>query len=237
MDMQQTSPITRSTPMNIGIFSSFLSQAYMWMTLGLLLTAILSLFISNRIAEDFRFAMSVAGAVPIIVLIELAVVIAMTWGYRRMNFAILSILFIAYSLMNGVFFGVILTVYNLESILLTFVATMITFGVMSVYGAVTKQDLTRWGNIALMGLVGLIIASIINIFANSQGLYWITTYAGILIFVILIAYDTQKLKEFGTRAEQANEPLHKVALMGALTLYLDLINLFLFLLRIFGQKK
>lgn len=237
MDTQHASPVTRNTPMQLGIFSAFLSQTYMWMTLGLLITGGLGFLISNRILNDYSFAATVAGAIPIIFLLELVVVIAMSWGYRKMNFAVLSGLFIIYSVMNGVFFGIVFTVYSLESILLTFVATMLTFMVMSLYGAFAKQDLTKFGNLALMGLVGLIIASILNLFFASETLYWITTYLGIIIFVVLIAFDTQKLKEIGMQAEQGGEPMHKVAVMGALTLYLDLINLFLYLLRIFGDRR
>jgi FtsH-binding integral membrane protein len=112
-----------------------------------------------------------------------------------------------------------------------------TFGVMSVYGYTTKRDLTSMGNLLGMGLVGLIIASVVNIFLNSSVLYWITTYIGIFIFVGLIAYDTQKIKEMNVIGNEGTDEDKKEAIMGALTLYLDFINLFLYMLRLFGNRK
>jgi FtsH-binding integral membrane protein len=132
---------------------------------------------------------------------------------------------------------VIFLVFTAESIASTFFITAGTFGVMSIYGYTTKSDLSKWGNLLFMGLIGLIIASIANFFMESTMLYWITTYVGVLIFVGLTAYDTQKIKNANVIGNEGTEEDSKEAIMGALTLYLDFINLFLYLLRIFGRRK
>jgi FtsH-binding integral membrane protein len=139
-------------------------------------------------------------------------------------------------LLNGATLSFIFLVYTAESIASTFVVTGLTFGAMSVYGFTTKKDLSGWGNILFMALIGLIIASVANIFFANSALYWITTYAGIIIFVGLTAYDTQKLKNISSQISD-EQTATKLAIMGALSLYLDFINLFLFLLRLLGSRK
>ena len=134
-----------------------------------------------------------------------------------------------YSLLNGLTLSVLFAVYTRSSIASTFFITAGTFGAMSLYGYFTKKDLSSWGNILIMAVIGLIIAS-------SAMIYWIITYAGVLIFVGLTAYDTQKIKQMLANQE-INEQTQKLALLGALSLYLDFINLFLYLLRIFGDRK
>uniref|UniRef100_UPI0035665DD6 Bax inhibitor-1/YccA family protein n=1 Tax=Lutibacter sp. TaxID=1925666 RepID=UPI0035665DD6 len=146
-------------------------------------------------------------------------------------------LFLGYSVLNGLTLSFIFMAYTATSIATTFFITAGTFGVMSIYGFYTKRDLTSIGNLAFMALIGLIIASVVNIFLKSEMMYWITTYAGILIFVALIAYDTQKIKEMNIVGNEGTEEDKKEAIMGALSLYLDFINLFLYLLRIFGDRK
>jgi hypothetical protein len=131
----------------------------------------------------------------------------------------------------------IFIVYTASSIASTFFVTAGTFAVMSIYGYTTKTDLSKWGNILFMGLIGLIISSIANYFMQSETLYWITSYAGVLIFVGLTAYDTQKIKNMNIIGNEGSDDDHKEAIMGALTLYLDFINLFLYLLRIFGRRR
>lgn len=130
----------------------------------------------------------------------------------------------------------IFSVYTGESIAYTFMITAGTFGAMSLFGYVTKQDLTKFGSIALMALIGVIIASVVNIFLKSSTLYWIITIVGVLVFVGLVAYDTQKLKQL-SRAGYDSETQRKLSVIGALTLYLDFINLFLFFLNIFGGRR
>jgi FtsH-binding integral membrane protein len=148
-----------------------------------------------------------------------------------------TLIFIGYSALNGLTLSGIFLIYTSQSIASTFFVTAITFGVMSTYGYFTKRDLTSIGNLATMALVGIFIASIVNIFLGSEILYWIITYVGVLIFVALIARDTQKIKELNIIGNEGTEEDKKEAIMGALTLYLDFINLFLFLLRLLGRRK
>ena len=168
---------------------------------------------------------------------ELGVVLLLSARVMRMSMSSATLLFILYSVLTGVTFSTIFLVFDLGSIASAFFVTAGTFFAMSIVGYVTKMDLSRIGNVLYMMLIGLLIATIVNLFVASTTLYWITTYAGVIIFVGLIAWDTQKLKqifyEYGTNDENGQ----KLALLGALTLYLDFINLFLFLLRIFGGSS
>ena len=147
-----------------------------------------------------------------------------------------TVLFILYSALMGVTMSTIFMVYTMESIASTFFITAGTFLATSIVGYVTRIDLSRLGSILLMALIGLIIATVVNIFLASETLYWIISYAGVLIFVGLTAFDTQKIKMMLTSYGSTDEMGHKLALFGALTLYLDFVNLFLFLLRIFGNR-
>jgi FtsH-binding integral membrane protein len=145
--------------------------------------------------------------------------------------------FLVYSVLNGLTMSVIFLVYTSNSIATTFYITAGTFAAMSFYGYTTKRDLTSIGNMAFMALIGIIIASVVNMFLQNEMMYWIISYLGVAIFVGLIAYDTQKLKEIGSRGFVSEDNMEKTSIMGALSLYLDFVNLFLFLLRIFGNRK
>lgn len=144
--------------------------------------------------------------------------------------------FLAYSFLNGLTLSVVFLSYTKSSIASTFFVTAGTFAAMSLYGYFTKKDLSSWGNLFFMALIGLIIATIVNVFWANTTLYWIITYAGVLIFVGLTAYDTNRIKQMLANQE-VNEGTQKLALLGALTLYLDFINMFLYLLRIFGDRR
>ena len=147
-------------------------------------------------------------------------------------------LFIVYSILNGLTISLILLLYTGESIAATFLSTGLTFGAMSAYGYFTKRDLTTMGSYLYMALIGLIIASLVNMFWASSTFYWIISYVGILIFVGLTAYDTQKIKKIGATVNMDDtQTTQKLAIMGALTLYLDFINLFLMLLRVAGNRR
>ncbi len=145
--------------------------------------------------------------------------------------------FIGYSLLNGLTLGVIFMVYTTESISSTFFITAGTFDVMSLYGYFTRTDLSRWGNLLFMGVIGLIIASVVNLFWANSVLYWITSFVGVLLFTALTAYDTQRVKALAFLGHEDAATDRKAAVLGALTLYLDFVNLFLFLLRIFGRRR
>lgn len=166
---------------------------------------------------------------------QLGLVWAISAKVNSFSLPTLSGLFMLYSVLTGVTFSVYFLVFTKESIASTFFITAGTFAAMSVYGFLTKSDLTKLGNLCLMALIGIIIASVVNIFLKSEMMYWIVTYIGVLVFIGLIAYDTQKIKALANA--QDNEHTQKLAICGALSLYLDFINLFIMLLRIFGQRK
>jgi hypothetical protein len=147
------------------------------------------------------------------------------------------VVFLSYSALNGLMLSSVFMMYTSASIALTFFITAGTFGIMSIYGYTTKADLTRIGNIAFMALIGIILASVVNMFLGNETLYWIISYAGVAIFVALVAYDTQKIKDMSINGFDGQAMERKASIIGALTLYLDFINLFLFLLRLFGSRR
>lgn len=216
--------------------SNLFVSVYTWMGLGLALTAIAALL---TLSSPTLLKLIVGNKVIFFGLIigELAMVIALSAAIRKMSAGTATLMFLAYSVLNGLTLSVIFLAYTSASIVSTFFITAGTFGAMSVYGMVTKRDLTSWGSFFFMGLIGLIIASVVNIFLQSTMIYWITSYIGVFIFIGLTAYDTQKIKRLGQAGFADSASRHKVAIMGALTLYLDFINMFLFLLRIFGDRR
>lgn len=169
---------------------------------------------------------------------EVAVVLLLTWMLNRLSFLAATVMFIAYAVLNGVTCSVYFLKFTSESIASTFFITAGTFGALSLYGMFTKRDLSSIGRILFMSLIGLIIASLVNLFMRNEMIYWIISYAGVAIFVGLTAYDTQKIKQMlEVHGTEVNDTTQKLALMGALTLYLDFINLFIYLLRIMGSRK
>jgi FtsH-binding integral membrane protein len=158
-------------------------------------------------------------------------------GIRTMSLTTAAAVFLLYSVMNGLLFSSIFIVYTGESIALTFFITAGTFAAMSIYGYTTKADLSKIGSIAIMALIGILIASLVNYFLESETLYWIISYVGVAVFVALVAYDTQKLKDMAIYGFDGETAARKMSIFGALTLYLDFINLFLFLLRLFGSRR
>ena len=155
----------------------------------------------------------------------------------RMSAQTAMITFLGYAALNGLTFSFIFIAYTQSSIASAFLVTAGTFGAMSVYGYTTKKDLTSWGGFFFMGLIGIIIASFVNMFLQSPMIYWLTTYAGVLVFVGLTAYDTQKIKEMNILGNEGTDEDTKEAISGALRLYLDFINLFLMILRIMGGSR
>jgi hypothetical protein len=167
----------------------------------------------------------------------LAFVLLISFGLNRISYVGLSLLFIAYSLATGISLSFILLVYTASSVVGVFLTSSLVFGIMAIAGYTTKTDLTKFGSLMIMLLFGIIIASVVNFFMHSSGLDLIISYVGVAVFVGLTAYDVQKLKRIGAGLEYGDASAKKMALMGGLTLYLDFINLFLFLLRIFGRRK
>lgn len=216
--------------------ASFIRKVYAWMAGALAVTALTAMLVA---ATPSLYMVILGNKIVFYGLLigELLMVGALAGMINKMSAMTAAIVFTLYSVLNGLTFSVIFLVFTMGSIASTFFITAGTFALMSIYGYFTKQDLTRIGNIALMALFGIIIASIANWFMKSETLYWIITYAGVFIFVTLVAYDTQKIKQMNVIGNEGTDEDRKEAIMGALMLYLDFINLFLFLLRIFGNRK
>lgn len=215
--------------------NAFMTRTYAWMTLALCVTALAAfLTVSSQGMLEFIFSSKIVFYGLIIG--ELLLVGAMIAAVNRMSPTVAMLVFIAYSALNGLTLSVVLLLFTASSVVLTFLITAGTFAIMSIYGYTTKADLTRIGNIALMALIGVILASLVNMFLNSETLDYIISYVGVAIFVGLIAYDTQKLKDLSYAVDHESAAGKKASIMGALTLYLDFINLFLFLLRLFGRR-
>ena len=211
-----------------------LANVYWWMTFALLVSGVTAWAVGTS-EELSRMVFQNRAIFIILILAELGMVFWISAGINRMQAATATALFIAYSVLNGLTLSFIFIAYSLGSIAVTFAITAGTFGTMALIGTVTKKDLTSLGNLLFMALIGLIIASLVNIFWANETLYWIVTYAGVLIFVGLTAYDAQKIKQMYLAAgTDDSETVRKIAVLSALTLYLDFINLFLYLLRIFG---
>lgn len=216
--------------------SRFITKVYGWMAFALGLTGLVA-FYTAQSPELLSLIFSNSYGFWILFGLQIGIVVFLSARIDKMsaNTAIGS--FLLYSIITGFVFSMLFLVFTMGSIASTFFITAGTFAVMSIIGYYTKTDLTSFGRIMMMALVGLIIASIANYFMNSSTLYWITTYAGILIFTGLIAYDTQKIKEMNIIGNEGTDDDKKEAIMGALCLYLDFINLFLLLLRLFGSRK
>lgn len=216
--------------------STLLKSVYLQMATALSITGLVAYFLSQSM--DFWYFMSENPPfIWIILIAQIGVVVWLSARLNSMSISAATLLFILYSVLMGVTMTTIFMIYTAASIASTFFITAGMFFVMSIVGFVTRIDLTRVGSILVMALIGIIIASVVNIFLNSETLYWIISYAGVIIFVGLTAYDTQKIKGMIAEYGAVDEVGYKLALLGALTLYLDFINLFLFLLRIFGNRK
>ncbi|MCK4561731.1 MAG: Bax inhibitor-1/YccA family protein [Flavobacteriaceae bacterium] len=216
--------------------SVYLTKVYNWMAVALLVTGLVAYYTAG---SEIMIQTIVGNRILFFGLIigEIFLVGYISKRIHKMSSYNATLLFLLYAVLNGLTFAVIFLVYTSESISSTFLITAGTFGAMSAYGYFTKQDLTKIGNLAFMALIGIIIASIVNFFMQSTMMHWIITYLGVAIFVALTAYDTQKLKRIAENGFANEEDMEKSAILGALTLYLDFINLFLFLLRIFGSRK
>src|SRR5476649_1408472 len=221
---------------NTGI-QAYMAQVYGWMTCGLLLTAFVAWYASNSYAiQSFVFSSQITFFGLIIA--QLALVFVISGMVNRLSGTVATGLFMLYSALTGLTLSSIFTVYTGESIFGTFIVAGGMFGAMSVYGYTTKRDLSRMGSLLFMALIGIVLASVVNIWLKSSALMWAVTYIGVVVFVGLTAYDTQKLKNMGEQLSvDDKDNFRKYSIVGALTLYLDFINLFLMLLRIFGNRR
>jgi len=229
---------------------AYMLKVYNYMASGVLLTGILSILFFN-ISGGYNIQVSSAGisglsptgyaiyASPLkwlVMLAPLGVVLYMSFGIAKMSAAKAQTTFWVFAGLMGISLSSIFIQYTGDSIARVFFITSGTFGAMSIYGYTTKKDLTKLGSFLMMGLFGIIIASVVNIFMKSTMMYFVISILGVLIFVGLTAYDTQKIKNM-YMASDSGELMGKKAVMGALTLYLDFINLFIMLLRLFGQRR
>lgn len=220
---------------------SFLSNVFSFMTGALAITGVVAyLFGTSESLLSYLVnfetgSMTILGWITMFA--PLAFVLFMSFSFNRLSSFTLLLLFVAYSAVMGMSLSFIFLIYTGGSIASTFGITALTFGAMAVLGYTTKQDLTKFGSILIMALIGIIIATVINIFIGSSTMDLIISCLGVLIFTGLTAYDVQKLKRIGSGVEYGSESGVKLAIMGALSLYLDFVNLFLYLLRLFGDRK
>lgn len=221
---------------NASAVSTLFKSVYLQMAAALSVTGLVAYYLSQSI-DFWTFMAENVSLIWVILFAQLGLVMWISARIMSMSMSTATILFIIYSAMMGVTMSSIFMLYTAESIAYVFFITAGMFLVMSVIGYVTRMDLSKVGSVLFMALIGIIIASVVNIFLESEMLYWIISYVGVVVFTGLAAYDTQKIKhmlvEYGTADDLGN----RFALLGALTLYLDFINLFLFLLRIFGNRK
>ena len=215
--------------------SGFLQRVFMWMFIGLVVTGGVAGVIGAN--DSLLTTMTeTPGIFLIVIAVQLGLVFFIAARINSISPATATVLFLLYSASVGVTFAFIFELYTAQSIFTTFLITAGMFGALAVWGALTDMDLSRIGAIAFMALIGLILATIVNIFWANETLYWVTTYAGVLIFSALTAYDMQKLTQI-SRQGLSGDAEGRATIMGALALYLDFINLFLFLLRIFGRAR
>lgn len=217
-------------------FSALMRKVFIWMALALVITGVTAYGVAATPSLLIAIVTNKALFWGLIIA-ELALVFAVSGAINRLSLATATLLFVLYSVVNGATLSVIFLAYSMPAIIQTFFITAGTFGVMALVGYTTKTDLTSLGKLLFMALIGLVIATVVNMFVGSTGFDYILSYVGVLIFVGLTAYDTQKIKQMCMQAPDAGEHMQKLALLGALSLYLDFINLFLYLLRIFGNNK
>ena len=216
-------------------FPALMSKVYLWMTLALVVTGMTAYYVASSPAIFYAIVSNQIAFWGLFIG-ELVLVFVLSSRIMSLSFVTASLMFVAYSVMNGAFFSFILLAYTEQSIATTFLITAGTFGAMSLFGFVTKRDLSTMGRILFMLLIGLIIATVVNIFMKAEGLTLILNYAGVVIFVGLTAYDTQSIKQM-LQEHGDKEGAEKIALLGSLSLYLDFINLFIYLLRFFGESR
>lgn len=219
---------------------TFLANVFSWMFLALAVTALVSYTVAGN--ESFMHlmfnetgGMSLMGWV--IMLSPLGLVIWMSMGFSKLSAPTLTLIFMLYSILMGLSLSFIFLAYTSASIAKTFVVASGMFGLMALVGYTTKTDLSKFGSLMMMGLIGIIIASVANFFFRSPAMDYIVSFIGVLVFTGLTAYDVQKLKRIGASAMMEGEGMRKITILGALTLYLDFINLFLFLLRFLGNRN
>jgi uncharacterized protein len=215
---------------------SFLTRVMGWMFAGLAITGVIAWAIGT--SEDaVAWFDDHIWVFLVLIVAQFVAVAGLSLRIQRLSPPVAAAIFLGYSALNGLTFSIIFSVYTTTSIAGAFFVTSAMFGALAIYGWTTKRDLSSVGSIAFMALIGLILASVVNLFWANSMLYWITTYAGVAIFAALTAYDFQKIKQLNVRGNTGTDDDKREAILGALALYLDFINLFLFVLRIFGRER
>lgn len=219
------------------IFEAVLRRVYLWMAFGLFITAGTAAFVSA--SPLFQILAGQPLIFFALMIPEIGLVLGLSWGINRISPEIAALLFLAYAMLNGLTFSVLFVVYTLGSVTGTFIAAAALFGAMSIIGYTTKMDLSKMGSFLFMGLIGLIIAMLVNMFWANTVLGSIVTFVGVLLFLGLTVYDTQRIKRMTVNALQQGDKnvQARMGILGALALYLDFINLFLFLLRLGGRRR
>ena len=233
--------LSEPRPVEVSVARSFMTNVFMWMFMALGVTALTSFYFASDPSLMQLLRDSTTGGMTIlgwiVLLSPIGFVLLMSLGFQRLSAMTLTLLFAVYAILMGMSLSFILLIYTGASVAATFGITSAMFGIMAVAGYTTKIDLTRFGSIMIMGLVGIIIASLVNMFMQSSTMDYIISFIGVLVFTGLIAYDVQKLKRLAANITTADGSYRKYVIMGALTLYLDFINLFLFLLRFLGNRR
>lgn len=233
----EVDPLVRERDLAVSAaLPALMRKVYVWMAMALVITGLTAYSVATSPALLMAIATNRILFFGLIIA-EFALVIGISAAINRLSLPVATLMFVLYSVVNGATLSLIFALYTLSSVANVFFITAGTFAVMAFIGYTTKTDLSSMGKILLMALIGIIIASVVNIFLKSTGLELILSYIGVLVFVGLTAYDTQKIKNMLMEVADTGETAQKLALLGALSLYLDFVNLFLYLLRIFGDRK
>jgi len=220
---------------------SLMAKVYLWMFVALIISALTAMYTHTSglffTEVEGRMMLKNQGLLWFAIIAEFALVFILSLAINRMSAMVATLMFVGYAALNGLTLSMVLMAYTTSSVVNCFFVTAGTFGAMSFVGFTTKQDLTRFGSFLFMALIGVIIASVINIFTRSSVFEWIISFVGLAVFIGLTAYDTNKLKMMAESVPADSEQGKKFAIFGALQLYLDFINIFLYLLRLFGERK
>jgi len=216
---------------------TFVSRVYTWMFIGLLITGLVAAAVAAAAENNPQVQRLLGGIWIFVLLAELGLVFGLVGFLNKLSAGAAAGMFVVYSALTGLMLSIIFALYTPGSIFSTFLITSLTFAIMAIIGHTTKRDLTSIGHLCFMALIGLIIAGVVNMFLFSEALYWVTSFLGIPIFVGLMAYHTQRIKEMGRRFGPEHPEARKYAVVAALTVYLDFINLFLLLLRFLGRRR
>jgi FtsH-binding integral membrane protein len=234
-DSDNTLAYSAAFQQELAVQRTFMARVFGWMTIGLLTTALVALGIDAFQLQKALVANS--GVFMVLLFVQLGIALGMSFLINKIPAPVAAGLFLLYSVVTGVVFSILFLIYTHASIAGTFFVTAGMFGTMAAIGYTTKKDLTSMGSLLFMALIGLVIASLVNMFLHSSGLSWLISFAGVIIFTGLTAYDTQRIKQSYAAGEYGTATFEKTAVYGAFALYLDFINLFIYLLRFMGSRR